>query len=540
MTSVYSDMAKKAQDKDARQAELKRFFSNRLEALENVFAAKMDVFNKYFVRMFMLSTLHGEELRGDKFDQALGRFETFLEDRDILMPFFYWLYYFNQLNLERGSLDQKKKTSLSARLEDEINHGEPLESLRRQILLCGILKGISGRLVEIAGEHKPLDQVKRVLGEIFDSGNGDSESSGLLEKLQDYYGKEIEKIREALVFKRILFMNAGHKEAGLNRKQWLEEIDLATASRLAELLKVPDSQDGRLTKDQQEQVKLYNTVLQKIEEAEKEVSDDADGNDDSASPGRLDEGILNLLILRLGNNSLLEEQIERIQRDLEQYRRQQGLDLQSNMVKSYNDNIKRLSQCLYYYIEMNALKNKAVENKAKEVFATVSQEVRALEQELNAGETGQEGAAEETQAEEGAPESAESSEEAKPEEAKEDKQKKKEPEKEKKIDPSTIKDPQRRAEVMASQLKDMPDSNKIKPLKELACIGGLDALKYILPLSQYRSEFLRNLARSTTIKIILRLLRENEDTPILGIQQKKKLIDFVVGPEQAFLLLAEP
>lgn len=111
--------------------------------------------------------------------------------------------------------------------------------------------------------------------------------------------------------------------------------------------------------------------------------------------------------------------------------------------------------------------------------------------------------------------------------------------KEKKIDLSTIKDPVKRAEVLASQLKDMPDSNKIKPLKELAYSGGLDVLKHILPLSQYKSEFLRNLARGTTIKIILRLLRENEETPILGIQQKKKLIDFVVGLESRFSYLKE-
>ena len=67
----------------------------------------------------------------------------------------------------------------------------------------------------------------------------------------------------------------------------------------------------------------------------------------------------------------------------------------------------------------------------------------------------------------------------------------------------------------------------------------MDTLKYILPLSQYNSDFLRNMARNAVIKIILRLLRENEEKTMLGLQQRKKLIDFVVGLEQKYSYLKD-
>ncbi len=532
MTSVYSDRAKSAPDKQAKQAELQKFFKDKLEALANVFSADTSMFDKYFVRLFMRSTFYSEELQNDKLEQALSRFEGFLDKQDTLLDFFYWLYYFNQLNQERTSLELRKKTSLSQRLEDQISLGEPLKSLHRQIVLCGMLKGVSRKLVEIAGDHQPLDRIKRVLDQVYDSNGGDEQSLGVLDRFQRFYHLEIEKINEALVFKRILFMNAGHKEASTNRKQWIGEIDIATAGKLVELLKVPATQNGRLSEDQQEQQKLYDSLRKQIDDCGEKAAESETDQEGQSRPGQLDESMLNLLVHRLANPSLLEARIEKVQAELDESRKRQKLDLQSNIVKTYNENIKRLSQCLYYYVEMGALRNKAVENRARGVFEKVGGEVEELERALGGaakGETAEDNAGGETG------DSPREQEAVKPGGEKNGQESG--GEKEKKIDPSTIMDPVRRAEVLAAQLKGMPDSNKIKPLKELAYTGGLDALKHILPLSQYNSEFLRNLARGTTIKIILRLLRENEETPMLGIQQKKKLIDFVVGLDNRFAYL---
>ncbi len=402
------------------------------------------------------------------------------------------------------------------------------------MLLCAILKKILRTLVEIAGDHQPLDRVKRVLDEVFDSNGAHEQGWGVLDRFQQYYRLEIEKIREALVFKRILFMNAGHKEAAVNRTQWLGEIDIATAGKLVELLQVPATGNGSLSKEQQEQQELYQKLRGQIDELEQEQENGESEQGEQAMPAGLDEGMLNLLILRLANPTLLEAQIEKVQATLEESRREQKLDSQNNMVKTYGENIKRLSQCLYYYIEIGALRNKAVENRAGEVFEKVRREVEELVRELG-GDGGTGGGDENELAGESTPQGGGQPGESATDEDREAAQAR--DVKQKQIDPSTIKDPVKRAEVLASQLKDMPDSNKIKPLKELANTGGLDALKHILPLAQYKSVFLRNLARGTTIKIVLRLLRENEETPILGIRQKKKLIDFVVGLDSRFSYL---
>jgi CheY-like chemotaxis protein len=528
MNSAYSDKLKAAPDKEAKQAEMVAYFNDKLEALELIFAGDTSVFSKYFVRIFMISTFNAEKLESDKLEQAMGRFEAFLGDQDILLNFFYWLYKFNLLNQERTSLDQKKTASLTQRLEKQINHNDPMKNLQRQVLLCGMLKDISRRLIEIAGDHKPLDQVKLVLNRIYDSNGEDDNSQGMLDIFQDYYRLEMEKICEALVFKRILFMNAGHREAILNRKQWLEEIDIGTAGKLVELLKVSDPQDGRLSNEQQDQQKLYITLRKQVDELTKEMESGESEQGEQQEPARLDEGSMNLLVLRLANNALLESQIANVQGELDEYRREKKLDLQNSMVESYNEKINRLSQCLYYFVEMDALKNKAVENRAKGVFEKVRRETDELEQTLS-------GDGDEKKSEDDAERLEQDENEGKPDGEK--KAQGSEEKKDKKINPATIADPVLRAEVLANQLQDMPDSDKIKPLKELAYTGGLDALKNILPLSQYKSEFLRNLARGTTIKIILRLLRENEETPMLGIQQKKKLIDFVVGLDKRFAYL---
>jgi len=94
--------------------------------------------------------------------------------------------------------------------------------------------------------------------------------------------------------------------------------------------------------------------------------------------------------------------------------------------------------------------------------------------------------------------------------------------------------PEEQARLLNKQLKHSSDAKKIKPLKELACIGGLDSLRYILPLNKYSSEFMRKIARNTVVKIILRTLREDEGKPVLGIQQKKKLIEFIIKLDKKY------
>ena len=96
---------------------------------------------------------------------------------------------------------------------------------------------------------------------------------------------------------------------------------------------------------------------------------------------------------------------------------------------------------------------------------------------------------------------------------------------------------EKRTELLKHQLKHLPDEKKIKPLKELAFIGGLDSLRYILPLNRYSSEFMRKIARNTVIKIILRVLREDEERPVLGIQQKKKLIGYLASLDKKYTQL---
>ena len=95
-------------------------------------------------------------------------------------------------------------------------------------------------------------------------------------------------------------------------------------------------------------------------------------------------------------------------------------------------------------------------------------------------------------------------------------------------------DLEEQAESLNHQLKQLPDEKKIKPLKELAYIGGLDSLRYILPLNRYSSEFMRKIARNTVCKIILRVLREDEEKPALGIQQKKKLLGYLVSLDKKY------
>ncbi|OGF96915.1 MAG: hypothetical protein A3F83_01015 [Candidatus Glassbacteria bacterium RIFCSPLOWO2_12_FULL_58_11] len=90
------------------------------------------------------------------------------------------------------------------------------------------------------------------------------------------------------------------------------------------------------------------------------------------------------------------------------------------------------------------------------------------------------------------------------------------------------------AEIYARELRKKSAANKIQPLKKLAEIGGLKHLKYILPLSQYSSEFIRKMARNSAIRIILRSLREAEESGDFSAALKKKFIDLLIILDKKF------
>jgi len=94
-----------------------------------------------------------------------------------------------------------------------------------------------------------------------------------------------------------------------------------------------------------------------------------------------------------------------------------------------------------------------------------------------------------------------------------------------------------KADQYASALRKVTDTNKIQPLKKLADIGSLKHLKFILPLSQYSSEFIRKMARNTASKIILRSLRESEEIADFSIEHKKKFIDLLVKLDNKYSYL---
>ena len=100
-------------------------------------------------------------------------------------------------------------------------------------------------------------------------------------------------------------------------------------------------------------------------------------------------------------------------------------------------------------------------------------------------------------------------------------------------------DPEKRAVLLGHQIKTLSDEKKIKPLKEIGYVGGLDSLRYIMPLSQYSSEFLRKIARNSAIKIILRVLWEDEERQALGTRQKRMLLAFLARLEKKYLHLKD-
>ena len=82
---------------------------------------------------------------------------------------------------------------------------------------------------------------------------------------------------------------------------------------------------------------------------------------------------------------------------------------------------------------------------------------------------------------------------------------------------------------LARSLSSLTDCDRVRPLKELAHIGTLGSIEYIYPFCHRGSTFLRRLARNAIVKIILRTLRDNEQESLLGLKQKKELLDFLLA-----------
>jgi len=527
LEKIFNERIAAARGKEERKAVEDEYFNTKLAALEKLFVADISKFEHYFILMFLRYTYQEHLIEGGKLDQIKTKFKEFISEEKTLLKFFYLLDEFNNLNIERGKLDREKKTSLSQRLEDQIKQGEPIKSVKRQIVICQKLKAIAEKLIEISSGHSPLDEIRRVLDEIYVSGETENVIKGILGKFSEYYQYELSILQEALVYEKVLFMNTGAKEAGANRKKWIGEMDFGTVERLVNLLEVKDT-GQRLSHEQKERQELFEKFREKID------ANRPESTDSSQAEKCLDEGEMNLLILHLSSASL-EEQISKVDEKLQAYRKKNCVDYQNNIIRAYNGNIDGLAQALYFFLELFAFKKTPLESRGREVLEEVKKESSEMEKEIKKKVYGDEQVEEmeETQEEE------EAGKEGEKEEKKEEKEKEEEEEVKRKLDLKFEKDPEKRAELLAKELKNMPDPAKIKPLKELAYTGGMETLKYILPLSQYTSDFLRNMARNAVIKIVLRLLRENEEKAMLGLQQRKKLIDFVVGLEQKYAYLRD-
>ena len=374
LEKIFNEKISAAQGKEERRAVEEECFTNKLDALENLFKADISTFEHNFVLMFLRHTYQEHRLEGEEFDQVKARFNEFVSEENTLLRFFFFLDRFNKLNTEREKLDQSKKTSLGQRLEDQIKNGEPIKNLKRQIVICRQLKAIAGKLIEISSGHKPLDEVRRVLDEVYVSGSTENVIKGMLDKFGKYYEFELSIIEEALVYDRILFMNSGAKVANINRKQWIQEIDFDTMERLVDLLEVKD-QRQRLSHEQKEQMELYEKFREKIDD------DRPDSSDSPQAENCLDEGEMNVLVLHLSNASL-EEQVLKADEKLQAYRKKNSVDYQNNIIRSYNSNIERLTQTLYFFIEMSTFRKTRLEKRGREIFDEVRKETEGIEKEI--------------------------------------------------------------------------------------------------------------------------------------------------------------
>jgi len=495
-------------------------FDTKLKALEDIFAGDITVFEQTLIKMFWRHTYQTEKLKGKKIQEVEEGFRKFAEESERLLSFFFCLDEFNRLNRMRADIDRDKKSSLSMALEDEIQRGCTLANLERQITICRKLEHLSRRLVEISQGHDPLSGVRRVLDEVYSAEGNQSAIKGLLEKFRKYYEFELEQTREVLVFKRVIHLNSGSRQARANRKKWLDSMSHAEIERLVNLLEVNNGSGGRLSREQKARQELFQVLRKKLDG---DKAEEADKNERRNTLGEVD---INLLVLRLDNVSLLEDQISAGEERIENYRRQNKVDYQNTVISSYNDNIKHLSQCLYFYLELSKISNPALEIPGREI----SKELRRQMEELDAGFEAEKSGAVESSAEANPGENAAKVQSAAPQ-AKSTTA----------VEPEIGKeqDPRGKAALLAEKLNELPDAAKIKPLKELALFGSLEALPHIRTLYRSRSGFLHKLARNTMIKIILRELKEAESNRRMGIQQKKKLIGLVQELDSRYSYLEE-
>ena len=494
-------------DKELREEKYNRYFEKKLRSLESVFASDVVELQDLFIGLFLRYTYQTEKLEGENLEKLREKFHNFIADQNVLFWFFFYLDEFSRLNNKRAQKEKEKKSSLSSGLEDEIQQGNLLQDIQEQIFICKKLKLISEKIIDITQDHNPLDGVRRVLDEVYSSSGQENLIKGLLEKFLEFHKIELEYSQKALVYKRIIHLNQGTKEGRNNRKKWLSELTTEDIEKLVLLLEVNVEKGARLSPEQSAQQELFvkfRTLLAEWKAEEK-----------MGVP--LDEGDLNLLVLRLSNAALLEQQVEAQEQEIKNYRERNKVDYQNSIIKSYNENLDRLSQSIFYYLEISFIKDSQFNTKAKQILGEFLEKMHEIDSKIN----------DEMRVEFGG-EDKDGKDEQKSDEAGEVT-----PEEETDLEPEEY------AEKVAKEMHKMTNSNKIKPLKELASIGFLSTLKHILPLNRYNTEFVRKLARNTAVKIILRELREDEEDSRLGIQQKKKLVELVINLDSKYKHLKE-
>src|SRR3990172_7934912 len=134
LENQFNDKLSGAAGKEGRAALDAEYFEAELNALEKIFVGDISTFDHNFVLMFLRYTYQDHRVEGQKLDLIKQRFKGFVSEEDTLLKFFFYLDLFNTLNVERGNIDQGKKSSLSQQLEDEIHTGEPIRNLKRHII----------------------------------------------------------------------------------------------------------------------------------------------------------------------------------------------------------------------------------------------------------------------------------------------------------------------------------------------------------------------------------------------------------------------
>ncbi len=522
----YADRLSEREKALSRTEVTEEYFNTKLKALENIFAGDVSVFEHILIMTFLNHTCQQEKLEGEKLQKAEERFREFIGESEPLLRFFYYLNEFNRLNRLRVEIDQDKKSSLSEALEDEICGMGTIAAIEGQILICRKLEYLARRLIEISKGHDPLDGIKRALDEVYSAEGNQNLINVLLEKFRKYYEVELDMSREALVYKRMIHLNSGSKEARINRKKWLESIGDAEVNRLVNLLEIKDESGKGLSQVQKGRQELFQILHKKLDEGNRDQADE------SKLKNTLEEGDMNLLVLRLDNVSLLEDQITAVEKRIEEHRKQKKVDYQNINIRSYNDNITRLTQCLYFFLELSIFRKPSLEMQGKEKLMELRKEMSELDaglkaemssaEEKSAGESvaGADPGKNETTEQKAVPGS-----ESRPSEEQKSEEEEQEPEE--------------KMFLLAEKLKELPDSARIKPLKELAYFGSLKTLHHLLPIYQSSRGFLRKVALNTVIKIILRALREDETRNEMGIQQKKKLTELVAGLDKKYSFLGK-